>query len=235
MRKRKRVGDEPFVAAPWGFLERALELLDPLYERLFLRLLRDCNFEAGWRVLRRGGRVWLDAGETLFASKTFGPRQGVDRQTALRFRRRLERLGWISVVPPTQLLLGPARRGEPGGIIPIRPCVPLPVPLGVPHASVVRVEKWRRIIWPAADTVPLPVPQAVPVLPFTNQPRREERSPESERPRPAEPPPAETIEPDPDQLALWPCGVEYPAPPERIDLRRLDFVPDRGLRGDGQS
>lgn len=145
-----------YLAVPRELLEQARVELEPVQRLLLVELIAECNWEPTEERLRGSGlAVTIDAGETLWSSRGFSERHGVTRALARRFLEALERLGWASrrpalPGPPTGPGSGPGSGPPPG-----------------PPPTVVRVLKWRGILWPelmaGPPSGPLPGPGSGPL------------------------------------------------------------------------
>jgi hypothetical protein len=148
---------ERYLALPLSMLREMREHLTGPQQLAFIALLEEANYKPG-TVVVRGQRIALDVGETLLAQRGFAERHGIKRGQVRRLLERLEALGWIRLrpaVPGPQT--GPGTGPAPG-----------------PPPTILRVRKWRRIIWSNAQAGPGPGPEtgpeAGPILPSTPYP-----------------------------------------------------------------
>jgi DNA-binding transcriptional MocR family regulator len=148
---------ERFLALPFSMLDEMREHLTAEQQIMLLGLLREANYHPS-TVRVRGQKVQIDTGELLLAQRRIAARLGASRSQVQRLIRRLEALGWISV---RQALPAPE-------------AAPTPAPKTAPSPTILRVRKWRRILWTEAQAAPgaapEPAPEAAPILPSTIYP-----------------------------------------------------------------
>lgn len=132
-----RPGD--FLAVPRELWREADRVLTSAQFKVLFALLAEANYTRGEVSMPDGGRVALDVGEVLVGGRSFALRHGLGHKAVRVALKRLQGLGWIN-------LRSAIEEGTGEGTPPDRERAQVE---GTPP-SIVRVNVYRGILWPAS-------------------------------------------------------------------------------------